>query len=156
MILEHIASLLRHRSFLSVATADKSGEPHAAPKFFFKIEHGSVYLIDHAIARTVENLRANPRASMSFMDLENLEGYRMTGAVTLIEQGEEYEKILKAFEKKLITLSATRLIEGMKSGKHSEHFELEMPNKVIVIKVKIEEAVRIGRQGELFKEKPAV
>lgn len=154
MILEKISQLLKKRNFLSIATADKRCEPHAAPKFLFKIEDGCVYLVDYAIAKTVDNIRANPRASMSFMDLDNLEGYRLSGPALLIEDGPEHKKILEEFDKKLIRLSADRLIEGMKSGKQYEHFELEIPNRVIVIKVKVEEVVRIGRQGELFKEKP--
>ncbi len=153
MILEKISRLLKNRNFISIATADTHCEPHAAPKFLFKLEDGFVYLIDYAIAKTVENLRMNPRASMSFMDLDSLEGYRMSGPTTLLEEGPEYEKILQDFDKKLIRLSADRLIEGMKSGKPNEHFELEIPSKVIVIKVKIEGVVRISRQGELFKEK---
>ena len=153
MILQKIAALLRQRTFLGIATASKNGEPHSATKFLLKIEDGTVYLVDYAIARTVENIRENPRASMSFMDLENLEGYRMSGPVSIIESGEEHDKILKEFEKMLIKLSATRLIEGMKSGKQNEHYELEIPNKVIILKVKVEEVIRIGRQGELFKEK---
>lgn len=153
MILEKITALLRKRNFLSIATADTRCEPHAAPKFLFKIEDGYVFLVDYAIAKTVDNLRVNPRASMSFMDLDSLEGYRLSGPAALVEEGPEHEKILAEFDKKLIRLSADRLIEGMKSGKPHEHFELEIPNKVIVIKVKLEEIVRIGRQGELFKEK---
>ena len=153
MILDKIKDLLKKRNFLSIATADKQCEPHAAPKFFFKLEDGSIYLIDYAIAKTVDNLRINPRASMSFMDLDSLEGYRMSGPAVLVDEGPEYDKILQEFDKKLIRLSADRLIEGMKSGKSNEHFELEIPSKVIVIKVKLEEIVRISRQGELFKEK---
>ena len=58
------------------------------------------------------------------------------------------------FDKKLIQISADRVIEGMKTGKRSKHFELEISNRVIFIKVKIEEIVRIGSQGDLFSEKP--
>ena len=153
MILEKIKTLLRKRSFISIATADPQGEPHAVPKFLLKIEGGFVYLVDYAIAKTVDNIRRNPRACLSLMDLDDLEGYRLSGSVSLIEEGAEYENLLKEFEKRLIQMSATRLIEGMKSGKANEHFELEIPNKVIVIRVRIEEAVKVGRQGQLFSEK---
>lgn len=153
MDLTKIEALLRKRAFLSIATADRKSEPHAAPKFLYKIEGGCVYLIDYAIARTVANIRINPRASMSFMDLDNLEGYRMTGSVTLIASGAEHAEIVEGFNKKLLQLSAERFIEGMKAGKPTEHYELEIPNRIIVIKVKIETLVRIGRQGELFEEK---
>lgn len=153
MILDKINALLKRRSFISIATADKNCEPHAVPKFLLKVQDGSVYLIDYAIAKTVDNIRHNPRACLSLMDVDDLEGYRISGSVTLIEEGVEHGKILKEFEKKLIQMSATRLIEGMKSGKPNEHFELEIPTKVIVIKVKIEEIVKVGRHGELFREK---
>jgi len=153
LIPEKIASLLKSRHFLSIATADKQGEPHAAPKILFKIEDEYFYLADHAIARTVDNLHKNPRASLSFMDLENLEGYRLSGSVELIEKGPVFKKLLKEFEKKLISISADRVIEGMKTGKRHKHFELEITHKVIFIKIKVEEIVRIGSQGDLFDEK---
>ena len=152
-ILEQIAPLLKQRHFLSVATADKSCEPHSVPKIFLKLEGSDAYLVDYAIAKTVDNLKINPRASMSLMDLENLEGYRLSGKTELIQSGENFEKLRKELDKKLLKLSADRVIEGMRSGKRHQHFELEIPEKVIFIKVKIDEAVRIGTQGELFKEK---
>lgn len=154
MALEKLASLLKKRSFISIATADKQGEPHAVPKFLLKVQDGCVFLIDYAIAKTVDNIRINPRACLSLMDLDNLEGYRISGSTSLIEQGAEYDAILKEYDKKLIQMSATRFIEGMRSGKKTEHFELEIPNKVIVIKVHVEEIVRVSRQGELFRDKP--
>ncbi len=156
MILEKIQSLLRKRSFLSVATASKNCEPHAAPKFVLKLSEGDLFLIDYAIAKTAENIRANPRVSVSFMDLDELEGYRLSGPASLVEDGPEHEVLLKEFDQRLLKLSADRFIEGMKSGKQTGHYELEIPNKVIVIKVKVDEVVRIGRQGELFKEKPGI
>ncbi len=152
IIPEKITKLLKDRHFLSLATASKNAEPHAAPKILFKIEGEYFCLADHAIARTIENLRVNPRACLSFMDLENLEGYRMSGSAQLIESGPDFEKLLKELEKKLIQISADRVIEGMRTGKRHEHFELEMSKKMIFIKIKIEEIVRIGSQGDLFRE----
>ncbi len=152
-ILEKISDLLKNRHFLSIATADKNGEPHSAPKILLKIEEHNLYLVDYAIAKTVENLKINPRTSLSFMDMENLEGYRLSGSVELIQRGELFDKLMKEMEKKLIRLSADRVIEGMRTGKRHQHFELEMTTKVLFIRIKIEEVVRIGSQGELFKEK---
>ena len=154
LIPEKITALLKHRNFLSVATASKKCVPHTAPKILFKIEDEYFYLADHVIAWTVNNLRVNPRASMSFMDFENLEGYRLSGSARLIEKGPAYGRLMKEFEKKLIQISADRVIEGMKTGKRSKHYELEISNRVTFIKIKIEEIVRIGSQGDLFSERP--
>lgn len=148
----HITPLLKGREFLSVATADLKGKPNAAPKFFLKYEKPHIYLIDYSFATTTSNLRENPRASLSFMDLENLEGYRLYGTVELIEKGKEHQLIGQEVEKKTLRLSATRVIEGSRTGKKYEHFELEMPDKFVAIKVKIEETTKIGPRGDLYRE----
>lgn len=152
-LLEKISVLLKNRNFVSVATADRHCEPHAVPKILLKIDGKNFYLADYAIAKTVENLRVNPRACASFMDLEDLEGYRVSGDTEIIEKGETFEKLRKELDKKLIKLSADRMIEGLRTGKRHQHFELEIPEKVIFIRLKVKEAVRVGSQGELFKEK---
>jgi hypothetical protein len=151
-MIKKISVMLKDRHFLSIATADNKGKPHSAPKFLFKIEDPYFYLVDYTIAGTVKNLRLNPWASMSFMDLENLEGYRLSGSVELIERGHVFKALLEQFNKKLIHLSADRVIEGLHTGKRLQHFELEIPDKVIFIKVKIEEVIRLGSHGELFSE----
>ena len=153
MAMDRLAKLLRTREFVSFATADPGGQPNAAPKLLLKYEKPFVYLIDYSIALTVANLRNNPKAALSIMDLENLQGYRLSGAAELIEKGEEFERFKKEHEKKLIQLSATRVIEGSRTGKKSSHYELEIPDKFAVIKFKIDEAVQIGTQGDLYREK---
>ena len=40
-----IEPLLKGRTFLSVATADKTGRPNAAPKFLLKFEKQQVLLL---------------------------------------------------------------------------------------------------------------
>ena len=148
-----LTPLLKGREFLSVGTADLTGKPNAAPKFFLKYEKPHIFLIDYSFATTTNNLRANPRASLSFMDLENLEGYRLYGSAELIETGKEFKLIAQEVEKKALRLSATRVIEASRTGKKYEHFELEMPDKFVAIKVKIEESTKIGPRGDLYREK---
>ena len=152
MILENIEKLLLGRTFVSMGTASKKAEPQCAPKFIFKVKGHNIYLIDYAMAVSAANLKENPRASLSFMDLDNIEGYRLTGSVKLIEEGPVFDEILKEYQSKLIKLTATRVIEGMKSGKKSPHFELEMPERFLVIKFTIEKAVKIGLHGDLESE----
>jgi hypothetical protein len=152
MVMEELSKLLRNREFVSLATADLNGQPNAAPKLILKYEKPFVYLIDYSFAKTVENLRANPKAALSLMDVENLEGYRMIGPAELIEKGEKFQRFSKELEKKLIQLSATRVIEGSRTGKKYPHYELEISNKFVVIKFKIEEVTKIGTQGNLYRE----
>ena len=148
-----LAPLLKTRTFLSVGTADKTGRPNAAPKFFLKHEKSYIYLIDFSFATTTKNLKENPQASLSFMDMDNLEGYRLYGEVELIEKGPEFRRLSKEVERRTIQLSAERLIEASRTGKKYSHYELEMPDKFVVIKVKIKEMTKIGTRGDFYREK---
>ena len=152
MVISNIEKLLKGREFITIATADNEGLPNAAPKFLLKYETPYLYIVDYAIAKTADNLRKNPRASLSVMDLHNLEGYRLNGTTELIEQGAEHERLAAELRKSLVRLSASRVIEGLQTGKRHEHFELEMPDRFVVIKFRIREAVKIGTSGDLYKE----
>lgn len=81
--------------------------------------------MDDNIAKTVENLRGNPWVSLSFMDIENLEGYRLSGPVELIEDGKAFTDLFGQFDKKLVRFTADRMIEGLHSVKRYQHFGLE-------------------------------
>src|SRR3990167_3387914 len=143
MIEDRALNILKNRAFVSVATADKSGNPNAAPKFLLKIDKRFVYLIDYTMGRTAENLKANPKASLSFMDIDNLVGYRIDGMVSLIDKGPEFKQISGQLRQRLIELSAGRIIEASRSGKKSTRYEIEIPEKFIAFKIKINHAVEI-------------
>jgi len=152
-MLDKIKRILTKREFISVATSDFSGRPNAAPKFFLKLEHGFVYLVDYTIGRTWENLKSNPRVSLSLMDTDSLYGYQINGSVEIIDKGEEYHKIMNELLQKEIDLSVKRITEAVVSGKVHESFEVAIPKRIIVFKVKIEEVAEIGPRGELKREK---
>lgn len=151
-ITEKIAELLEKREFVSVGSCGKDGQPNSAPKFFFRAKGNFIYLIDHVIGRTASNLKENPRVSVSFMDMENLEGYRLNGTAQLIEKGRAFKKILEEWNRKLINLSTDRIIEAVKTGKKSKHFELEMTERFVVLKIKVESAIKIGHRGDIWEE----
>src|SRR5437868_493718 len=92
--------LLERVRFLTVATVDEKGQPDATPKIFLKYEAPYIYLIDYSFATTNRNLKTSPKASLSFMDEENVDGYRLRGAIELISRGDEFDRIAKDVEKK--------------------------------------------------------
>ncbi len=148
---ERISYLLQKREFISVATCDLEGRPNCAPKFLFKTEGSEIFLVDYTFGRTCENLRKNPRASLSVMDIDNLVGYVLNGSAEIIERDRISELMLEELRKREIRLSAMRLIEGVKTGKRSKHFELEIPEKFSIIKICVEEIVRMGLGGEILR-----
>jgi len=152
MITDKIAMLLKKRQFVSVATATPDGEPNTAPKFFFRAKGRFIYLLDYVVGKTVVNLKENPRVSVSFMDMDSLEAYRLNGSAKMIEKGKVFKTILKEWDKRLIEMATARVIEGVRSGKHHDHYELEMGEKFIVLKIRVTSVVKIGRRGDIWKE----
>lgn len=153
MISKRINELLQSRGFISVATSDLNGQPNAAPKFLLKAENNFIYLMDYIIGKTWENIKINPRVSLSFMDADSLVGYQMNGPVEIIDSGPEYEEILEELLKREIDLSTKRIIEGVERGKIHGSFEVAIPDKFVLFKVKIEEVVEIGPSGTLKRKK---
>ncbi|MDD5226145.1 MAG: pyridoxamine 5'-phosphate oxidase family protein [Candidatus Omnitrophica bacterium] len=151
-ITDDIATLLEKRGFVSIATVDPDGQPNSVPKFFFRAKGDFIYLIDYVLGKTVMNLEINPRVSVSFMDLDSLEAYRLNGTAKLIGKGKVFEKILKEWDKKLIKMATTRVVEAVQTGKKSNHYELEVGEKFIILKIKITHVVKIGRKGEVWQE----
>jgi predicted pyridoxine 5'-phosphate oxidase superfamily flavin-nucleotide-binding protein len=152
MITKKINELLQNREFVSVATCAADCRPNVAPKFVLKLEQRFLYLIDYVLGTTYRNIQSNPRASVSIMDTESLIGYQLNGSVQIIESGQEYEKIEKELVQREIDLSTKRIIEGVTHGKVHDSFELAMPDKFVVLKLKIEEIVEISRSGSLKRE----
>ncbi len=149
---DQLLNILEKREFVSIATVSPDGQPNSVPKFFFRAKGAFLYLIDHVMGKTVTNLRTNPLCSISFMDLDNLEAYRFNGKARLVSKGKSFTAILKAWNDRLIQLSTDRVLEAVTTGKKSRHYELEISEKFIVLKIKIEHIIKIGRKGDVWQE----
>ena len=152
-MLRKIKEFLKTREFISVATCDLDGRPNAAPKFLLKLEGSFIYLIDYTRGQTWQNLKINPRASLSFVDSDSLMGYQLNGSVQIISQGPEYAKIYNELLERQIDLSTKRIIEGVAKEKRHGSFEVAITDKFVILKIKIKEIVEIGPSGELKTEK---
>ena len=153
MITEAIKKILRGKVFVYVATADLDGKPSVAPKFLVKIDKNFLYLADYVIGKTLENLKINPAVSVSFMDNENLMGYKLDGAVTLVSSGPEFDAVIEEVQRRKVSFTAERVIQGVQRGKRHDKFEVALPDRGIVFKVKVEEVTQITAGGELKREK---
>lgn len=152
VITQKIVEFLRQREFISVASCDFKGKPNAAPKFLLKVEDGCIYLIDYSLSKTWENLKKNPQVSLSFMDTDTLRGYQINGPVEIIEQGKTYDVLLHQLREREVSLSAKRIIEGLRREKGHQTYEVAIPERFVIFKVTIKEVVEISPRGELTKE----
>jgi len=144
-----LGRLLKGREFINVATTSPDAKPNCAPKMILEAKEREICLVDYTIGRTLENLRRDKRVSLSFMDLDNLTGYQLNGTVGLLDKGPEFDRRSAEFQRRTLQLSASRVIEGARTGKHYEHFELEIPERLVFYQVAVEEIVRIGLHGEI-------
>lgn len=146
-----LGRLLEHQEFLSVATCDLDAVPNAAPKFLLKVERSTLYLVDYTIGKTWRNVRKNPRASVSFMDHSSLTGYQLNGTVRIIQKGPVYEKMRREMTEKEVRLTAKRIIEEVAGKSTHEHFEAGITERFIVLKMAVQEVVRMDHRGQVVR-----
>lgn len=72
-----------------LATVDADGTPNVSPKEIFAA-HGDdrIVIADIASPVSVKNLRANPRACVSFVDVFRQRGFKVVGAASIISPDE--------------------------------------------------------------------
>lgn len=152
VIPEKVLDILEKREFVSIATADRNGQPNSVPRFLLCAEEDFIYLIDHVMGQTISNLQENPLISLSFMDQDSLESYRMNGTAKVLKNGRTYDAMLKEWSRRVVKLSADRVIEAIQTGKKRGHYEVEISEDFVVIKIKVASVIKIGRRGDIWKE----
>jgi len=152
-LLDIVLRLVKEREFVHIGTCDFRGRPNAAPKFVLKVEGGHIYFIDYTIGRTWKNVIVNPRASISLVDTKNLTGYQLNGSISIISSGKLYDNMYKEMIKKQVSLTAQHIIEEVRGEKEYDSFEVVIPEKFVVLELKIKEAVEINPRGCLKRAK---
>ena len=149
---EEVKAFLMNKEFVSVRTSDLSSHPNAAPKYIIKIDNGFIYLADYVIGRTFQNIKINPKVSLSTIDMKTLEGWQINGSVTIIDRGPQYMKLLKAMAEQEVRHSARRIIEDVRGLQKYDSYEIQFPEKVVIFKIKCEKITKIGITGKLQSE----
>ena len=80
-----------------LATASPDGIPNAVPVGAKKlIDSETILISDQFFNKTLSNMKANPRASLTFW--EGHEGYQLKGSVTIETTGSRFEETSKWIE----------------------------------------------------------
>src|SRR5690242_6868711 len=89
MLTQDMKRIIEEQRLGFLATASADGTPNVSPKGTF------VVLDDRTIAfgeirspGTIQNLKANPRVEVNFVDVFVRKGYRFAGTATVVERGE--------------------------------------------------------------------
>ncbi|MCX6353485.1 MAG: pyridoxamine 5'-phosphate oxidase family protein [Candidatus Aureabacteria bacterium] len=150
---KRLQSLLKNKEFLFMATSDRDGRPNVAPKFLLKITRNVIYMVDYSISKTWENLKVNPLVSLATLNNDTLTGYRIDGIAHIVDKGTAYARMLKELHKKEIGFTASRVIEGIHTGKKSGAFEIAFPEHVAIYKITAHMASEIGPRGTVMGER---
>ena len=88
-----------------IGSADRSGRPHTAPvSHAFDERDRTLYVCTERGARTAQNLRARPRASVACDDYSDdwsrIKGVVMEARAKSLERGPKFERAVELLEKK--------------------------------------------------------
>ncbi len=151
--IEKAISIIKKREFVIVATCDLDNNPNAAPKFVLKLDKDSIYLIDYIMGRTYDNLKINPRVSLSFTDPRTLKGYQINGSVDIIEKGPVYKMIFEELDARKVNLTAKHIIEEVRGESKHDSFEVTMSERFVILKVGMYEIAEMSPTGELARKR---
>jgi len=140
---KEISQFFKKQSFTIVTTVGKSGTPHNSCKGIVEIgKGGKVYLLDLYKQKTYENLRRNPRMSVTAVDEHRFRGYCLKGKAKLIPRKKLTPKDIAAWEEKITDRITRRLIKNIHEEKgHPRHPEALFPKPAYMIVMQIEEIV---------------
>ena len=148
-LLHELQPHLSAGKFVNLATCSSERMPNVAPKLIAKVNKNVIYLIDYVIGRTYGNLKENPRVSMAFSDQKTLTGYQMNGTVDILESGEEFERLAEEFHNIKTNFTVERILFNLRTGKKTSPLEFSLPEKFVILKIKVIEIVEISSSGGL-------
>ncbi|MCL6560497.1 MAG: pyridoxamine 5'-phosphate oxidase family protein [Firmicutes bacterium] len=98
-ITEEMKSIIE-RELCFTVTADKTGQPSAAPKASMAVLDHQTLAYGEAIGKqTYRNLLENPKVAVVVADRQSMKGYRFVGRAELIFEGPLYERFVEEFAK---------------------------------------------------------
>ncbi len=150
-----IADFLQLQGFVIVSSIDEQGFPHNSCKGIVKIDkRGEIYLMDVYHGLTCQNLKRNPRISISAVDEHKFMGYCLKGKARIMPDDNISHEIIKSWEDNITSRLAKRLLKNLAEEKsRSHHPEASLPGPKHLISVAVEEIVDLA-PNQLRKDGP--
>jgi len=140
---QEIIDFFETQGFAIVSTLDKNGVPHSSCKGVVRVgEQGIVYLMDVYQKDTFNNLKRDPRISITAIDEHKFKGYCLKGKAKVLMGKKITPLIQKAWDDKLTSRITRRLLRNIHDDKgHPRHPEIQLPRPEYLIAVGINEIV---------------
>ena len=95
-ITDEVKDIVAKTKGFALATATKDGAPHVIPVGFGKIlSDDELLLVNVFMKKTPENIKANPKVSVSVWDYDGLKGYEFKGNARIETSGSAFEDSVK-------------------------------------------------------------
>ncbi|MDD5464818.1 MAG: pyridoxamine 5'-phosphate oxidase family protein [Candidatus Omnitrophica bacterium] len=149
-----IINFLGAQDFVIISSIDKAGFPHSSCKAIIRIDQaGRIFLVDLYHGATCENIKANPRISISAVDEHKFAGYCLKGRGEIMSGNNISQEIIKIWEDNITGRLAKRLLKNLSGDRgHGHHPEASLPHPKHIIVIKVEEIVDLA-PVHLRKEK---
>ena len=138
-----IVQFFQNQGYVIVSTLDRNGIPHNSCKGIVEIKQdGRVYLLDLYKSATFNNLKRNPRISITAVDEHKFRGYCLKGRAKIIPVEKLKPEILRSWEDKISSRITRRLLKNIREEKgHPRHPEALMPKPKYMVVMTVKEVV---------------
>ena len=143
ILTDEIIHFFHKQTFIIVSTVDRNGSPHNSCKGLVEINaKGQAYLIDLYKAKTYENLKKNPRISITAVNEHSFNGFCLKGRGKIVNAGKVDSHLAKVWEKRITGRITQRVIKNISGEKgHPHHPEALLPKPAYLISMDVEEVV---------------
>lgn len=146
LLTDDIIHFFHKQGFTIVSTVDANGWPHNSCKGIVHIDaDGSIYLLDLYKGRTYENLKLNPRISITAVDEHKFHGYCLKGRAAIIPEKDIKSHLIKAWEDRIAGRVTRRVLKEIRGGEeHPRYPEISLPKPEYMIVMTVEEVIDLA------------
>ncbi len=140
---DDIIQFFHSQGYVVVSTIDKDGFHPSCCKGIVKINRaGRVYILDLYRANTYDNLKRNPRITITAIDEHKFIGYCLKGRAKILLEEKMESGRMKAGESRITGRLTHRLLKNIREEKgHPRHPEILLPRPEYMIAMDVEEVV---------------
>jgi len=93
-----LLKMIKEKHVAALATVGRDGVPNVSPKGFTYLDDETLAYVDIYSARTLDNIRANPRVAVAVWDNKTVSGFQVKGTARIHGPGDPiYEEVVARY-----------------------------------------------------------
>ena len=128
---DKVVKFFKKQNFVIVSTIDSDNRIHCSAKGVVGInKNGRVFIIDLYHNKTYNNLKNDPRVSITQAEERSFTGYTLSGRAKIVLRNDIRDNYIKEWDKAIAKRISDRLIKNMRSEKMpSASHEAQLPEE---------------------------